>query len=113
MGGGSELCVFPEQSTHCRSSPVPPEASLGGGGGAGARGRLPRMCSVPSLQPPARQLPPVSARSPLPAPELLRHNLLDFSAASSPQPPAQSEGGVERAGGGGGLLHSCPEWKSE
>lgn len=60
MGGGLELCVFPEQSALSSSSPVPPEVSPGG---VGDRGRLPRVCSAPSLQPPARQLPPVSARS--------------------------------------------------
>lgn len=60
MGGGLELCVFPEQSTLSSSSPVPPEVS---GGVVGDHGRLLRVCSAPSLQPPARQLPPVSALS--------------------------------------------------
>lgn len=62
MGGGLELCVFPEQSTLSSSSPVPPEVSRGGG--SGTVGGCPGCAVHPAcLQPPATQLPPVSVRS--------------------------------------------------
>lgn len=46
MGGGLELCVFPEQSTLSSSSSVPPEVSRGGRGPwAAAQGVL---CTQPA-----------------------------------------------------------------
>lgn len=61
--GGLELCVFPEQSTHSRSSPAPRKPVRGARG----RGRLPRVCSAPSLQtaaPPHPRLCPLRAAVP-------------------------------------------------
>lgn len=62
MGGGLELGIFPEQSTHSRSSPVPPEARRWGWGVVGG---CPGYALHPSPQPPARQLPPHPTRVPV------------------------------------------------
>lgn len=63
MGGGLELCVFPEQSTLRSSSPVPPEVSPGGSGTVGG-------CPGCALHPACSHLPDSCPLS-LPAPRRL------------------------------------------
>lgn len=104
MGGGLELGVFPEQSTHSRSSPVPPRKPIDGAGG---RGWLPRVCSAPACS----HLPDSCPRVPAGAgAAVLQPSRFFYS--SSPQTPAQSEWGC-RESSSSGSLHTFPEWQSE